>query len=59
MIDEKLGNLKIVTIDDYAVQTRLPKGLYTEWLKNKSANFTDDTIPINEFTKDIEASIKR
>ena len=59
VIDEKLGNLKIVTIDDYAVQTRLPKGLYAEWLKNKSGSFTDDTVPINEFTKDIGASIKR
>ena len=58
-IDERLADLKLITIDDYTTQTCLPIGLYEEWVQNKGSSFTDDTIPINEFSKDMNKSIKR
>jgi hypothetical protein len=58
-IDEKLADLALVTIDDYATQTRLPKGLYQEYLNNRRGELTDDHIPINEFTAAMGAAIKQ
>ena len=58
-LDERLADLALTTIDDYAVQLRLPHGLYRDWYKKNEHRFTDETIPIQEFEKDMTESIKR
>ena len=58
-IDERLDDLKLVTIDDYTVQTRLPAGLYEKFIEDQGTHFTDEDIPINKFTEAMSLSIKR
>ena len=57
VIDEKLADLKIVTVDDYTVQTRLPPGLYKEWLKDRKRSFNQKTIPVLEFERAMSEAI--
>ena len=58
VIDEKLADLKVVTVDDYTVQTRLPAGLYKEFLKDRKRTFNQNTIRVLEFEKAMSEAIK-
>ena len=48
-IEQYQADLKLVTIDDYTAQTRLPKGLYKEFMDDRRRELTDEDIPIYKF----------
>ena len=49
----------MTTIDDYVAETRLPQGLYQEYLQSRQDDLTEDDVPINEFSAAIKASLEK
>jgi len=57
-IEEYKGVLALVTIEDYTAQTRLPNGLYKEFMDDRRSELTDEHIPIFEFKTKMAETIK-
>ena len=49
-ITARLHDLEIITVDDYTAQTRLPTGLYPDFLRSQT-DLTSEDVPIQRFTK--------
>jgi len=56
VIEDKLMDLELVTVDDYTAQTRLDPAIYREFLSNNI--FGDNDVPIMDFKQVIQSSIK-
>ncbi len=56
MIEDKLLDLELDTVDDYTVQCRLDPKIYKEFVKNQT--FTDQDVPIIKFKEMLIRSIR-
>ena len=49
----------MTTIDDYAAQTRLPKGLFQDYLEENRGKINNTDVPINKFRDAMTESLEK
>ena len=49
----------MTTIDDYTAQTRLPKGLFQDYMEENRGEINNNDVPINKFRDAVTESLEK